>query len=179
MKKVIAKVLEGGRASDLGGIGISGQQHGLVTLDANNEVVRPAKLWCDTTTVAEADEITAKSRYAVPTGFTLPKVLWMKRHEPANFARVASVLLPHDYINFLLTGRKFMEAGDASGSGAFDPKTRVRSTRRCWIGWTPRRGRFSPTSWLPTCRVVPSVSKPVVSLACLSVCPCLPVVVTT
>lgn len=125
VKKVIAKVLEGGRAAQLGGIGISGQQHGLVTLDANDEVVRPAKLWCDTTTVAEADEITAKGRYAVPTGFTLPKLLWMKRHEPANFARVKSVLLPHDYINFLLTGRKFMEAGDASGSGAFDPKNRT------------------------------------------------------
>jgi xylulokinase len=143
VKKVIASVLEGGRSANLGGIGISGQQHGLVTLDADNEVVRPAKLWCDTTTVAEADEITKRSQYAVPTGFTLPKVLWMKRHEPANFARVASVLLPHDYINFLFTGRKFMEAGDASGSGAFDPKT--RSFNMALLDWLdPKARSFFP-----------------------------------
>lgn len=143
VKTVIAKVLEGRRASELGGVGISGQQHGLVTLDENDEVVRPAKLWCDTTTVAEAEEITAKSRYAVPTGFTLPKVLWMKRHEPANFAKVKSVLLPHDYINFLLTGRKFMESGDASGSGAFDPKTRSFDTELLdWLD--PKARSFFP-----------------------------------
>ena len=121
---VLRQLLAGVDSGQLRGIGVSGQQHGLVVLDEQDEVVRPAKLWCDTTTVAEAEEITRAGKYVVPTGFTLPKLLWMKRREPEQFARVRSVLLPHDYINFLLTGRKFMEAGDASGSGAFDPQTR-------------------------------------------------------
>lgn len=125
VKKVIAQLVACAAGSPLRGVGVSGQQHGLVTLDEDDEVVRPAKLWCDTTTSAEAAAITAAGRYAVPTGFTLPKLLWMKNHEPQLFARVRHVLLPHDYINFLLTGERFMEAGDASGSGAFDPHTRT------------------------------------------------------
>jgi xylulokinase len=124
VRQVLSQLLRDIPRESIGGIGVSGQQHGLVVLDERDEVVRPAKLWCDTTTIDEATEITRRSKYAVPTGFTLPKLLWMKRYEPENFARVKTVLLPHDYINFLLTGEKFMEAGDASGSGAFDPKTR-------------------------------------------------------
>src|SRR5690606_36422626 len=77
----------------IGGIGVSGQQHGLVVLDEKDEVIRPAKLWCDTTTAAEAEEISRKGRFVVPTGYTLPKLLWLKRNEPENFARVRSVLL--------------------------------------------------------------------------------------
>lgn len=124
VKTVIGRLLAGVDPRELRGIGVSGQQHGLVVLDEHDAVVRPAKLWCDTTTIAEAEAITAKGRFSVPTGFTLPKLLWLKHKEPANFARTTSVLLPHDYINFLLTGKKFMEAGDASGSGAFDPEKR-------------------------------------------------------
>lgn len=122
---VLGELLKGRDLSSLAGIGISGQQHGLVVLDEFDQVIRPAKLWCDTTTQAEAEVITERSGRSVPTGFTLPKLLWMKNHEPENFLRVRSVLLPHDYLNFLLTGKKFMEAGDASGSGAFDPKSRT------------------------------------------------------
>ncbi len=121
---VVRELLAAVDASRVAGIGVSGQQHGLVVLDEKDQVIRPAKLWCDTTTTDEADAITRAGRYAVPTGYTLPKLLWMKRHEPENFARIRHVLLPHDYVNFLLSGRKFMEAGDASGSGAFDPLTR-------------------------------------------------------
>lgn len=124
VRDVLAELLAEGRGERVAGIGVSGQQHGLVTLDEHDEVVRPAKLWCDTTTSDEAEEITRQGRWSVPTGYTLPKLLWLKRNEPDNFARVRSVLLPHDYINFLLTGKKFMEAGDASGSGAFDPEAR-------------------------------------------------------
>lgn len=124
VKSVIGELLSGVDSSRIRGIGVSGQQHGLVTLDGKDEVVRPAKLWCDTTTTAEADQISRSGRWTVPTGFTLPKLLWMKRNEPENFARTTSVLLPHDYVNFLLTGKKLMEAGDASGSGAFDPEQR-------------------------------------------------------
>ncbi len=124
VRSAIGKLLEGVDLQRVRGIGVSGQQHGLVVLDENDEVIRAAKLWCDTTTIAESEAITKQGRWPVPTGFTLPKLLWMKNNEPANYAKVRTVLLPHDYINFLLTGEKFMEAGDASGSGAFDPVER-------------------------------------------------------
>lgn len=107
------------------GVGVSGQQHGLVVLDGLDEVVRPAKLWCDTSTAAESRELSAAFGRAVPAGFTAPKILWLARHEPERWARVRSVLLPHDYLNFRLTGAKTMEAGDASGTGFFDPRTRA------------------------------------------------------
>ncbi|MCP3916559.1 MAG: xylulokinase [bacterium] len=110
-------------------VGISGQQHGLVVLDAADEVVRPAKLWCDTQTSAEARELSRTLGRAVPTGFTASKVLWLARHEPDNWARVRSVLLPHDYVNLRLTGEKTMEAGDASGTGFFDPAERRFRTK--------------------------------------------------
>jgi xylulokinase len=107
------------------GVGVSGQQHGLVVLDAEDEIVRPAKLWCDTTTAEEAQELSQNLGRAVPAGFTAPKILWMKRHEPELWGRVRSVLLPHDFVNFRLIGRKTMEAGDASGTGCFDPVARA------------------------------------------------------
>jgi xylulokinase len=124
VQTVTRQLLAGVDPERVRGIGVSGQQHGLVVLDETDAVVRPAKLWCDTTTTKESEQITQQGRWPVPTGFTLPKLLWMKHNEPQDFARVRSVLLPHDYINFLLTGEKFMEAGDASGSGAFDPENR-------------------------------------------------------
>ena len=143
VKAVLGELLRGIEPSRLAGIGISGQQHGLVVLDEDDQVVRPAKLWCDTSTTEEADEITERAKDPVPTGYTLPKLLWMKRKEPQNYERVRSVLLPHDYINFLLTGRKFMEAGDASGSGAFDPATRTFNRELLdWIG--PEAHSFLP-----------------------------------
>lgn len=140
---VVKQLLSGVDKSQVRGIGVSGQQHGLVVLDEKDEVIRPAKLWCDTTTVPEAEEITKAGKYAVPTGYTLPKLLWIKRNEPENFARIRSVLLPHDYVNFLLSGKKFMECGDASGSGAFDPKT--RTIDRELLAWLdPRAPSFFP-----------------------------------
>ncbi|MGE0129777.1 MAG: xylulokinase [Blastocatellales bacterium] len=116
------------------GIGVSGQQHGFVALDANDRVIRAAKLWCDTATSLECDEIIAalggldKTIEAVgngvPAGFTASKILWLKKHEPENYARLRWVLLPHDYINFWLTGRKTMECGDASGTALLDVRNR-------------------------------------------------------
>jgi xylulokinase len=105
-------------------IGVSGQQHGLVVLDESGEVVRPAKLWCDTSTALEARDLSQRLGRAVPTGFTASKVAWLARHEPQAWARVRQVLLPHDYINLRLTGNACMEAGDASGTGFFDPVAR-------------------------------------------------------
>lgn len=140
---VLAELLRGVNPEQLRGIGVSGQQHGLVVLNGKDEVVRPAKLWCDTTTADEAAAITNKSGRSVPSGFTIPKLLWLKKNEPENFAQIETVLLPHDYINFLLSGQKFMEAGDASGSGAFDPTT--RSIDREILSWIdPRAPQFFP-----------------------------------
>ncbi|HEY6401186.1 MAG TPA: xylulokinase [Blastocatellia bacterium] len=116
------------------GIGVSGQQHGFVALDENDQVIRAAKLWNDTSTGAECEEIIAgiggleKTIEAVgngvPAGFTASKILWLKKHEPENYSKLRWVLLPHDYINFWLTGRKTMEFGDASGTALLDVRNR-------------------------------------------------------
>lgn len=135
--KVIAAL--GGRKEEIRGIGVSGQQHGLVTLDAQDQVVRPAKLWCDTTTAAQCEEITkhfggpnaviALVGNTMRTGYTAPKILWLRQNEPANWERTTTVLLPHDYLNFWLTGVKAMEFGDASGTALLDVETRQWSTK--------------------------------------------------
>lgn len=111
-------------ARQIAGIGVSGQQHGCVVLDDQDQVVRPAKLWCDTATAEEARWLSGELGRAVPTGFTASKVLWLARNEPENWQRVRRVLLPHDYVNLWLTGQASMECGDASGTGWFDPTTR-------------------------------------------------------
>ncbi|HAM73161.1 MAG TPA: xylulokinase [Verrucomicrobiales bacterium] len=137
--KAIRTALRAARATagEVVAIGVSGQQHGFVPLDAKGEVIRPAKLWCDTTTSSECDEITHKLGgprktiaalgNAVLPGFTAGKILWLKRHEPKNFARLATVLLPHDYLNYWLTGEKVMEYGDASGTALLDVRRRAWS----------------------------------------------------
>ncbi len=118
-------------------IGVSGQQHGMVPLDARGEVIRPAKLWCDTETAPQCDQITDHIGSpqkvielignSIAAGFTASKILWLKQHEPQNYERLATVLLPHDYINFWLTGERKTEFGDASGTAYFDVKTRTWS----------------------------------------------------
>ncbi len=135
------------------GIGVSGQQHGFVPLDARGEVIRPAKLWCDTSTTAECALITRKlggpkaalrlTGNLILPGFTAPKILWLKRHEPAHFKRLRRVLLPHDYLNFHLTGRAGMEYGDASGTALMDVRRRIWS--RAAIGAIDRH----LADWLP------------------------------
>lgn len=124
----------GARSGEVKAIGVSGQQHGFVPLDAGGKVIRPAKLWCDTATSAECEEITDKVGgfkatvreigNAILPGFTASKILWLKKNEPKNFARLAAVLLPHDYLNFWLTGEKVMEYGDASGTALLDVRKR-------------------------------------------------------
>jgi len=121
-------------ASRVRGIGVSGQQHGFVPLDGNGAVIRPAKLWCDTSTATECAILTRRlggpaaviRRTGLPflPGYTAPKVLWLKRREPANFKRLRHILLPHDYLNLHLTGNYSMEPGDASGTGFLDVRKR-------------------------------------------------------
>lgn len=116
-------------------IGVSGQQHGLVVLDENMQVIRAAKLWNDTETAPQNEALLNQlggsqawfdQTGIVPlTGYTLSKLLWLKQNEPENFARVRHILLPHDYLNFWLTGQLTAEFGDASGTAFFDTRTRT------------------------------------------------------
>jgi len=122
-------------------IGVSGQQHGFVPLDGQGCAIRPVKLWNDTSTAAECAELTsraggeaallAETGLLMLPGYTAPKILWLKKHEPENYARLRHVLLPHDYINFLLTGNEVTEYGDASGTALFDVRKRRWSQRIC------------------------------------------------
>jgi xylulokinase len=139
--RAIKGALQAARATakEVTAIGVSGQQHGFVPLDAAGEVIRPSKLWCDTSTAVECEMITRKLGglesaigelgNAILPGFTASKILWLKRKEPKNFARLATVLLPHDYLNFWLTGNRVMEFGDASGTALLDVKARAWSQK--------------------------------------------------
>lgn len=133
IRQVLAAL--GKRREQVRGIGVSGQQHGLVTLDANGRVVRPAKLWCDTSTTAQCAEVTRhfggpeemirRTGNAMLPGFTAPKILWLRQNEPANWEKTRTVLLPHNYLNYWLTGRAVMEYGDASGTALMDIASRT------------------------------------------------------
>eukprot|EP00210_Caulerpa_lentillifera_P000837 g810.t1 len=101
-------------------IGVSGQQHGLVPVDKEGTVIRQAKLWCDVESKKEAQCLSELLGITIVPSLTLPKVLWLKNNEPENYAKLDTILLPHDYMNFRLTGKKRMECGDASGIGALD-----------------------------------------------------------
>ncbi|SCM77292.1 Xylulose kinase [uncultured Pleomorphomonas sp.] len=123
---------------DIVALGVSGQQHGLVVLDETGASIRPAKLWNDTETAPQNEALIAGLGGAaawfdqlgiVPrTGYTISKLLWLKENEPDNFRRVRRILLPHDYLNYWLTGRAVAEYGDASGTGFFDIRRRVWAT---------------------------------------------------
>ena len=116
------------------GIGVSGQQHGLVCLDSRDRPVRAAKLWNDTTTAREAVELTemlgGRDRVLELTGnlllpgYTAPKIAWLAAREPDAYARTVRMCLPHDYLNLWLTGRFVTEPGDASGTGYLDIRAR-------------------------------------------------------
>ncbi len=115
-------------------LGVSGQQHGLVLLDEHLAVIRPAKLWNDTETATQNAELVRRlggraaffQRFGIVplTGYTVSKLLWVAEQEPANFAHIRHILLPHEYLNFWLTGQRRAEFGDASGTGFFDVRTR-------------------------------------------------------
>ncbi len=121
--------------NDVLALSVSGQQHGLVVLDESHRVIRPAKLWNDTETAPHNAELierlggkaAALKRFGILplTGYTVSKLLWLQQNEPENFARIRHILLPHEYLNFWLTGRIYAEYGDASGTAFFDPRTRA------------------------------------------------------
>ena len=135
----------------LDGIGLSGQMHGLVALDAERRPLRPAILWNDQRTAAECEEIEAAvgrerlielTGNVALTGFTAPKLVWMRRHEPERFERIRHVLLPKDYVRLALTGELATDVADASGTLLFDV-----SARR-WSGEVADALGI-PAEWLP------------------------------
>ncbi len=131
----VPELLTGFDGSAVAGIGCGGQMHGLVALDENNSVIRPTILWNDGRTAKQVDylnhvigkeklsEMTANIAFA---GFTAPKILWMRENEPENFARIAKIMLPKDYINYILTGVHACDYSDASGMLLLDVE------HKCW-----------------------------------------------
>ena len=131
----IPELLEGFNGADVAGIGCGGQMHGLVVLDKDDNVIRPAILWNDGRTAAQVDylngdigkeklsELTANIAFA---GFTAPKILWMRDEEPENYAKIAKIMLPKDYVNYVLTGVHACDYSDASGMLLLDVQ------HKCW-----------------------------------------------
>lgn len=122
--------------SQVAGISFGGQMHGLVILDEENHVIRPAILWNDGRTTEETDYLNnvigkeTLSKYTANiafTGFTAPKVLWVKKNEPENFARIKKIMLPKDYIAYMLSGSFCTDVSDASGMLLFDVKNKAWS----------------------------------------------------
>ena len=138
----LCELLDGIDKSQVAGISFGGQMHGLVVLDENDQVIRPAILWNDGRTFRENDylnqvigkeklsEYTANISF---TGFTAPKILWMKNNEPENFARIKKIMLPKDYLAYRLTGVHCTDVSDASGMLLFDVKNRCWSEEMCEI----------------------------------------------
>ena len=123
-----------------GPVGLSGQMHGLVTLGTDERVLRPAILWNDQRTPAECEEIEARvglerlialTGNRALTGFTAPKLLWLRKHEPETYARIRHILLPKDYVRLRLTGDHAIDAADASGTLLFDVAGRRWSEEVC------------------------------------------------
>ncbi len=119
----------GATRAEVSAVGLSGQMHGLVLLDAAGEAVRPALIWCDQRTEEESRAITERvgakrlielTANPALTGFTLPKIWWVRAHEPEIWSRVRSIMLPKDYVRFKLTGARATDVADASGTLLFD-----------------------------------------------------------
>ena len=138
----VKELLQGFDAKEVAGISFGGQMHGLVVLDEKDEVIRPAILWNDGRTTKECDYLNQTigkeklSEYAANiafTGFTAPKILWMRENEPENFKRIKKIMLPKDYLAYKLTGTFCTDVSDASGMLLLDVKNRRWSDEMCEI----------------------------------------------
>jgi xylulokinase len=147
-------------AGQVAGVGLTGQMHGLVMLDAQGEVLRPCIMWNDQRTAAQCAAITREVGAAnvlrltgnpVLPGFTAPKIAWVREHEPEVYRRAAKVLLPKDYVRYRLTGGFFSEVSDASGTSLFDVG------QRCWSD-EMLAAVGVPRAWLPEVTESPVVS---------------------
>lgn len=123
----------GAKGEDVKAVGLSGQMHGLVLLDKDDNVIRPSLIWCDQRSQPQVDfinqavgkaNVVAHTANPMLTGFTLPKLLWVRDNEPQNFEKAAKFLLPKDYVRLKLTGEHCTEVSDASGTGLLDVVTR-------------------------------------------------------
>jgi xylulokinase len=150
----------GAAASPIVAVGLTGQMHGLVALDGRGQVIRPAILWNDQRTAAEcrwitdrvgAERVLALTGNPVLTGFTAPKILWMRRHEPTHARQIAHVLLPKDYVRYRLTQELATDAADASGTSLFDVRRREWSQEML-------DALEIPGTWLPRVLESPEVS---------------------
>ncbi|MCR5339704.1 MAG: xylulokinase [Lachnospiraceae bacterium] len=142
VKAGIKDLVSGVDASQVAGISFGGQMHGLVILDENDDVIRPAILWNDGRTTEECDylnntigkdKLSAYTANISFTGFTAPKILWVKKNEPDNFAKIKKIMLPKDYIAYKLSGVHCTDVSDASGMLLFDVKNRTWSKEMCEI----------------------------------------------
>ena len=131
----IPELLEGFNGADVAGIGCGGQMHGLVVLDEKDNVIRPAILWNDGRTAKQVDylngvigkeKLSALTANIAFAGFTAPKILWMREEEPENYAKIAKIMLPKDYVNYILTGVHACDYSDASGMLLLDVE------HKCW-----------------------------------------------
>ena len=145
------QALEALDADDVAGIGLSGQMHGLVALDADEGVLRPAILWNDQRTGAECEAIEERiglerlvelTGNRALTGFTAPKLLWLRENEPDVYERIAHILLPKDYVRLRLCGERAIDVADASGTLLFDVARRAWSEPIC-------EALGVPAEWLP------------------------------
>ena len=135
VKTGMPELLKNIDASQVAGIGVAGQMHGLVVLDENDSIIRPAILWNDGRTAKQVDylngvigkeKLSALTANIAFAGFTAPKILWMQENEPENFAKIAKIMLPKDYVNYLLTGVHACDYSDASGMLLLDVE------HKCW-----------------------------------------------
>ena len=131
MRQAVATVEAGTQQPDVAAVSVDAQAHGLVPVDASGAVIRPAKLWNDTTSVPEARELVGRLGAAEwarragsvpPAAFTISKVLWLARHEPEAFSRLHTLLLPHDWLTYRLVGEYLTDPGDASGTGYYNAR---------------------------------------------------------
>ena len=138
----IKELIQNTDKSQIAGISFGGQMHGLVILDDKDNVIRPAILWNDGRTTKECDylnqeigkeKLSCLTANIAFTGFTAPKILWMKENEPDNFAKISKIMLPKDYIAYKLTGVHCTDVSDASGMLLFDVKNRCWSQEMCEI----------------------------------------------
>ncbi len=163
------ELTEGVDKKSIGGISFGGQMHGLVLLDKNDEVIRPAILWNDGRSEAEAeylnhkigrDKLTDFTGNIAFAGFTAPKILWVKKHEPENFRKIAKILLPKDYIAYKLSGVYSTDYSDASGTLFLDVKNRCWSQEMLEIcGISTEMLPMLYESYEPVGRILPEVAK--------------------
>ena len=158
--ETIREVLAGHEPSSIKALGLTGQMHGLVCLDKADNILCPALLWCDQRTAAECEEITALiggerlielTANPALTGFTSPKILWVRKNMPGVYAQISKIMLPKDYIRYILTGENASDMSDASGTGL------LNVAKRSWDGEVLSKLDID-SSWLGTLYESPEIT---------------------